>query len=166
MSRACPVVEISLKVPLTGGRIGRKVVSSTLSRGHQIVSGGRPANVLRRAVKARSVQLPIAADICFGLASRNRWTTFPLGRQIEIRERQLEFGDDSNAHYRGDSGHLDLSRHSPNRFQREIVGLADGARSATTLLSNHSNTRSRCRRHHHDLRRVRTAFPPIHLTGQ
>ena len=32
-----------VKVRLTGSRIGRKAVSSRLLRGHQIVSGGRPA---------------------------------------------------------------------------------------------------------------------------
>ena len=30
-------------VPLTGGRIGRKVVLGVLSRGHEIPFGGRPA---------------------------------------------------------------------------------------------------------------------------
>ena len=34
---------VAVSVPLTGGRTGRKVVSSTLSRWREILSGDRPS---------------------------------------------------------------------------------------------------------------------------
>ena len=69
--RECPVM-----VPVTGGRIGQEVVSSALSRRHQIVSGGRPLSGTRRMSSVTSTSC--AETIVENWCVRELTTAAPL----------------------------------------------------------------------------------------